>query len=90
MAGILNVPVGSWLPLESLSIIAEKAACHQALDEVRELRHPATRERVGPIMDEQAFDMMARVMVAESHTGNHRPHVPSVRIPTAAGQPVRG
>jgi hypothetical protein len=90
MAGILNVPVGTWLPLESLSIIAEKASRHEARNEERVLQIPATRELVGPIMDERAFEVMARMMVVESHTGNHRPHVPSVRIPTAAGQPVRG
>jgi hypothetical protein len=89
VAGILNVPVGSWLPLESLSIIAEKAARRQARNEVHVLRDPVTHQPVGPL-DEQAFDTMARAMAAESHTGNHRPRTHPVHIPTAAGQPVRG
>jgi hypothetical protein len=90
MAGVLSVPVGAWLPLESQSIIAEKAARHQARNEVRVLQNPATRELVGPIIGEQEFNEMAHALVAENHTGRHRPHVHAVRIPTAAGQPVRG
>ena len=34
-------------------------------------------------------EKMAEVILANT-TGNHRPHIHSVRIPTPAGQPVRG
>jgi hypothetical protein len=54
------------------------------------LRHPATGELADPTMDGQEFDTLAHTMMAENHTGNHRPHLHTVRIPTAAGQPVRG
>ena len=90
MAGILNVPVGSWLPLESLSIIAEKAARRQDDCDLYLVRGHNRRQPVGPNIGEREFAVTAVAAMLEHHTGNHRPHAHPVRIPTAAGQPVRG
>jgi hypothetical protein len=89
-AGDLKLPVGSWLPVESLGIVAEKAARRQVSCEMRIVLGSATRPPAGFTISEQGFDEMAHAMIAEHLTGNHRPHAHPVRIPTAAGQPVRG
>jgi hypothetical protein len=57
---------------------------------MRLVRGRTARQPVGPDIGEQEFAESAFAAMMEHHTGNHRPHVHAVRIPTAAGQPVHG
>jgi hypothetical protein len=53
------------------------------------IANTASRGIERPAMDNNQHIARARADVAERHTGNHRPHVHTVRVPTAPGQPVR-
>jgi hypothetical protein len=85
-----HLPVGSWIPHQSVSMRAEKVAICAAQGMEFMTTDTATRRCEAPIMDNETHIERAMAGMAVRHTGNHRPHVPSVRIPTAAGQPVRG
>jgi hypothetical protein len=84
-----GLPVGTWIPLQSVSMRAEKAARAEEMGGELLIANTATRAIERPPLDNQQHIAQARADVAERRTGNHRPRVHAVRVPTAAGQPVR-
>jgi hypothetical protein len=85
-----GLPVGTWIPVQSVSMRAEKAAMMAEMGEELLIADPATRSFIRPTLDNAEHIAKAWADAAERHTGNHRPHVHAVRVPTAPGQPVRG
>jgi hypothetical protein len=84
-----GLPVGTWIPIQSVSIRAAKAAAAEEMGGELLIANTATRAIERPALDNDQLIAQARADVAERHTGNHRPHVHAVRVPTAPGQPVR-
>jgi hypothetical protein len=82
-AALRGVPAGSWLPILS---VTERAALAE------ELRGLAVVRPEGGAVDlrEDHFLPDALATWAATRTGNHRPRVHAVRVPTAPGEPVRG
>jgi hypothetical protein len=84
-----GLPVGTWIPLQSVSMRAEKAAIAEEMGGQLLIANPTTRAIERPILDNDQHIARAQADVAQQRTGNHRPRVHTVRVPTAAGQPVR-
>jgi hypothetical protein len=84
-----GLPVGTWIPVQSVSIRAAKAAAAEEMGGELLIANTATRAIERPALENDQLIAQARAHVAERRTGNHRPHVHTVRVPTAAGQPVR-
>jgi hypothetical protein len=88
-AALRGVPAGSWLPILSVTerrtLAEELRGANVATSELMVARPE------GGAVDLQAdFLPDALASMAAAHTGNHRPHAHTVRVPTAPGQPVRG
>jgi hypothetical protein len=84
-----GLPVGTWIPVQSVSIRAAKAAVAEEMGEELLIANPATRAIERPALENGQLIAQARAEGAARHTGNHRPRVHTVRVPTAPGQPVR-
>jgi len=84
-----SLPAGTWIPLQSVSMRAAKAALAEEMGGELLLANTATRALERPILDNERHIAAARADVAARRTGNHRPHAHTVRVPTAPGQPVR-
>jgi hypothetical protein len=80
-AALRGVPAGSWLPILS---VTERRTLAEELGEV------AVRPEGGAVDLQADFLPDALASMAAAHTGNHRPHAHTVRVPTAPGEPVRG
>jgi hypothetical protein len=85
-----RLPEGSWIPYQSVSMRAERVAIHAAQGRELTIIDASTHRREKPILDKDALIERAIAPMVARRTGNHRPHAHAVRIPTAAGQPVRG
>jgi hypothetical protein len=83
-----GLPVGTWIPVQSVSIRAAKAAAMEEMGGELLIVNTATRASERPTADNGEHIARARAHMADRHTGNHRPHVHAVRVPTAPGQPV--
>jgi len=84
-----GLPEGSWIPVQSISIKVEKAARCRTEGAVFLSRTPDGRFEE-PVMDNATLEARASAETQAHHTGNHRPHRHTVRVPTRAGEPVRG
>jgi hypothetical protein len=84
-----GLPEGTWIPVQSVSIRAAKAAVMQERGGELLIANTASRAIERPALENDQLIAQARADVAERRTGNHRPHVHTVRVPTAPGQPVR-
>jgi hypothetical protein len=85
-----GLPTGTWIPVQSVSQRAEKAARMKENGEELLVADIASRSFVQPTLDNAEHVALAWADAAAAHTGNHRPNVRAVRVPTAPGQPVRG
>jgi hypothetical protein len=85
-----QLPEGTWIPVQSVSIRAAKVALCREHGMEFMTADVGTRRCEVPTVDNETHIARAVAGMAARHTGNHRPRVHSVRIPTAAGQPVRG
>jgi hypothetical protein len=90
MAAARGLDTGSWIPLQPVSALVENAARLQAelLKYVQD--GAALRRAMAPYLDGGALLANAGALLEARRTGNHRSRVHTVRVPTAAGQPVRG
>jgi hypothetical protein len=84
-----GLPAGTWIPVQLVSMRTEKAAVAKELGGELLIANTATRATERPTTDNGEHVARARAHVAARHAGNHRPHLHTVRAPTAAGQPVR-
>ena len=85
-----DLPEGSWIPVQSVSMKAEKVARCQAVGADLLTVSVETGRLEAPILDNAAHVTRALAERRERHTGNHRPHQRIVRVPTRPGEPVRG
>jgi hypothetical protein len=90
-AALRGMPAGSWLPIISVTergLMLEELREHVGAERVAVVQPGGGPADLRPGDDAFLEDAVAEWLAAR--TGNHRPHRHRVRIPTAAGEPVRG